>query len=104
MNKGSLQVEAALVPVKCLNRAIKSNAFVRYVRHGSFKAHFRTRSGYGASKAEAHDPPLLYDLEHDPGEKHDVAAAHLDVIERIRAIAARHRRTLEPVPNQLERR
>jgi uncharacterized sulfatase len=37
------------------------------------------------------DPPragALFDLEADPGEQHDVAAAHPDVVERLRALHA----------------
>ena len=48
----------------------------------------------GEEPAEAHDPPLLYDLDQDPGEKYDVAARHPDVIAAIREIAARHARTM----------
>jgi len=71
------------------------------VRHGAFKAHFFTRSEYGADPEVAHDPPLLYDLDQDPGEKYDVAARHPDVIAAIRALASAHARTVQPVENQL---
>jgi arylsulfatase A len=74
------------------------------VRHGSFKAHFFTRSEYGGEPEAAHDPPLLYNLDEDPGEKYDVAARHPDVIAALREIAAAHARTVVPVENQLARR
>ena len=49
-----------------------------------------------------HDPPLLYHLGHDPSEKHNVAARHPDVIARLVKAVEAHRKTLQPVVNQLE--
>jgi arylsulfatase A len=74
------------------------------VRHGSFKAHFITRSEYGGEPPVSHDPPLLYNLDEDPSERFDVAARHPDVVSAIQRIAAEHRRTVEPVESQLEER
>ena len=71
-------------------------------RRGQWKAHFITQAAYGAPKPETHEPPLLFDLEADPGESFNVAADHPDVIAQITAAVARHRATLTPVPNQLE--
>ena len=72
------------------------------VRHGVHKAHFSTRPGYGAKTAAAHDPPLLYDLERDPSEQHNVAGRHPEVLAEIHAVLEAHRETLTPVQNQLE--
>ncbi len=75
------------------------------VRKGLYKAHFVTQDAYGPNrKVERHDPPLLYHLGIDPGEHWNVAAEHPDVISEIRQIADEHRKTVEPVENQLERR
>ncbi len=71
-------------------------------RKGAFKAHFTTRSSYGPEAAEPHDPPLLFDLAHDPGERFNVAAEHPDVLAAIIAEVDRHRATVVPVKNQLE--
>ena len=49
-----------------------------------------------------HDPPLLYNLEEDPSERFDVAVRHPDVVRRIQAAVAAHRKTVEPVENQLD--
>jgi arylsulfatase A len=73
------------------------------VRKGRWKLHFQTRAGYGEAKAVVHDPPLLFDLGVDPGEKWNVAAKHPEVVEDLRMLAAAHRATLQPVENQLER-
>ncbi len=71
------------------------------VRHRKFKAHFITQPAYGGGKAQQHDPPLLYNLGHDPGEKFDVAADHPEVIAEIRRIARAHREEMEPGEPQL---
>ncbi len=71
-------------------------------RVGKWKAHFITQSAYGKDVPEKHDPPALYDLENDPGERFDVAAAHPDAIETIRAAVAKHQAALKPAPTQLE--
>jgi arylsulfatase A-like enzyme len=74
------------------------------LRHGPFKAHFFTKSEYGPDAEVAHDPPLLFNLDEDPGESFDVAARHPEVIAAIRRIAADHVRTLTAVENQLVKR
>lgn len=63
-------------------------------RLGWFKLHFSTQDGYSPSAPEQHDPPWLFDLGRDPGERFDVAAAHPDVVERIPAAARTHRATM----------
>jgi arylsulfatase A-like enzyme len=73
-------------------------------RSGPWKAHFQTQSGYGTEAATAHDPPLLYDLEHDPSEKFDVAQDHPDVIAAIRKLVEEHKGQVVPVESQLDRK
>jgi hypothetical protein len=63
--------------------------------------HFLTQAGYGQAQPESHEPPLLFDLGRDPSEKVNVAAQHADVVEKIRAAVAEHRRTLVPGKPQL---
>jgi arylsulfatase A len=70
-------------------------------RVGPFKAHYVTQSGYEGDAPVAHDPPLLYQLEDDPGERFDVAARHPDVLEQIRKRVEAHKATVVPVPDQL---
>ncbi|MFA5189314.1 MAG: sulfatase [Verrucomicrobiia bacterium] len=72
------------------------------VRKGPFKAHFITRSGYDKEPPAPHDPPLLFDLGCDPGERFDVAKDHPDVLADIAKEVERHRATVTPVPSQLE--
>jgi arylsulfatase A-like enzyme len=60
------------------------------VRKGAYKAHFITQSAYGNFEPEAHDPPLLYDLDEDPGETFNVADQHPDVMKEILELVAEH--------------
>jgi arylsulfatase A-like enzyme len=73
------------------------------VRLGSFKAHFKTQSGYG-DDLEEHNPPLLYNLDLDPGENYNVADAHPDVLQRIGQLRDKHQASVTVVENQLEKR
>ena len=57
-------------------------------RMGPWKAHFLTQTAYGPGELAVHDPPRLYNLEHDPGERFDVAGQHPDVLAQIAARAA----------------
>jgi arylsulfatase A-like enzyme len=88
---------------------VKRDAFLFYrgaqlfaARAGKWKAHYFTQPAYGTPKAEAHDPPLLFDVQADPGEKFNVAAQHPDVLADIAAAVEKHRAALQPAPTQLE--
>ena len=74
------------------------------VRLGAYKAHYITQPAYGAgsNKRTEHDPPLLFDLDHDPSEKYDVAKDHPEVLAEVAALVKRHRENLEAPPSQLE--
>ena len=74
------------------------------VRQGAWKLHLMTQDGYGpgARQAVGHDPPLLYNLEVDPGEQWNVAEKHPGVIDDILQTVERHKATLEPAVSQLE--
>jgi len=76
------------------------------VRKGPWKAHFYTQDAYGrgARKRVRHDPPVLYQLEHDPSEKYNVAAQHPEVIADIMKEVERHKATLKAAPSQLDTR
>ena len=71
-------------------------------RLGRWKAHYLTQAGYFVPQPEPHDPPLLFDLQADPGESFNVAAAHPEVLAELAREIERHRATVIPVPNQLE--
>jgi len=71
-------------------------------RVGEWKAHFKTQAAYGQAGPELHDPPLLFHLGRDPSEKRDVAAAHPDVITRIKKALKSHQADIVPGMPQLE--
>lgn len=72
------------------------------VRQGAWKAHFTTQIGYGG-KPEKHDPPVLYNIEHDSSETTDVAAEHPEIVARLTQLAEEQTKTVEKVPSQLTR-
>ncbi len=72
------------------------------VRKGPWKAHLLTQAGYGQAQPDAHDPPLLFNLEVDPGESFDLTKEHPDVVVDLLKEVAKHRATVTPVKNQLE--
>jgi arylsulfatase A len=75
------------------------------VRSGSFKAHYQTKERYMRQKqARQHTPPLLYQIDHDPSEKHDIAKDNAAQLAEIKKIADAHRETVATVENQLEKR
>lgn len=68
---------------------------LRAVRKGNYKAHFVTSGAYGEGEARTeHDPPLLFDLAEDPGERYNIAAQHPDVVADLIKEAAAHRKTV----------
>jgi hypothetical protein len=70
---------------------------LRAVRKGPYKAHFITSGAYGVGGARVeHAPPLLFNLTEDPGEQHDIAGAHPDVVADILKEAATHRAAVVP--------
>lgn len=73
------------------------------MRKGPWKAHFTTQAGYG-DEPHPQDPPLLYHLEHDPGEKFDKAENHPEVIDEIRALVETHRENLQRGEDRLDDR
>ena len=74
-------------------------------RKGPWKAHFLTEWAYTSeNEYTEHDPPLLYNLDHDPSEKYDVAGQHPEVLAEIQAAVAEHRTSMVARPDQLAAR
>lgn len=70
------------------------------VRKGQYKAHLVTYSGYSPEPPQKHDPPALFNLESDPGERFDVAAEHPNVVDDILQEIARHKKEMVPGKQQ----
>jgi arylsulfatase A len=70
-------------------------------RIGEWKAHFKTRGGYGPGQPVVHEPPLLFHLGRDPGENRNVASEHPSVINDIRTAVESHHSGVTPGVPQL---
>lgn len=71
------------------------------VRQGSWKIHVKTTdpasvSTWGKWPIEQHDPPLLFHVEHDPSEKHNVADKHPEVVQQLLKLMQEHRKNVVP--------
>ena len=64
-------------------------------RLDGYKAHFVTEGRYtlGPPRTE-HNPPLLFNLNVDPGERYNIAAVQPDVLAEVLAAVAQHRSTM----------
>jgi arylsulfatase A len=74
-----------------------SDSELRAVRKGAYKAHFITSGAYGEGEKRAeHNPPLLFNLAEDPGERYNIAAKHPDIVADLVKDTAAHRKTVPP--------
>ena len=72
---------------------------LRAVRKGNFKAHFITSGAYDDGEARiAQSQPLLFNLADDPGEHHNVAAQHPEIVADLQRAADEHRRSMVAGP------
>jgi arylsulfatase A-like enzyme len=68
---------------------------LRAVRKGAYKAHFITSDAYGEGEPRRqHDPPLLFNLAEDPGERRNVAALHPEIVADLLREVEAHRRDM----------
>jgi len=65
------------------------------VRKGAWKLHIKTMDEFGKN-TQLHRPPLLFQVENDPGEHFDVAARHPDVVKDLLREIERHKAELKP--------
>ncbi|WP_051287136.1 sulfatase family protein [Algoriphagus mannitolivorans] len=72
------------------------------VRLGSFKAHFITKGGYGKVEKLYHEVPLLYNVDQDPSERFNIAEAHPEIIEKIKALVKEHESKMVKMPDMLK--
>lgn len=72
------------------------------VRKGKYKAHFSVYGAFGGDGRTDLAQPQLYDLESDPGEQFDIAAAHPEIVAELKELARTQAASIVPVENQLE--
>jgi hypothetical protein len=64
-------------------------------RQGAHKVHFITEGRYGLPPARTeHDPPLLFDLSVDPGERYDISTERPDTVAALVAAAERYQASM----------
>ena len=64
-------------------------------RCGSYKAHFATRCGFCHDPPTWHDPPLLFNVDEDPGENYLLdTTQYQDVLDLINERVAQHNSTM----------
>ncbi len=77
---------------------------LRAVRKGNYKANFITSGAYGEGEPRReHNPPLLFNLSSDPGERHDIALLHPDIVADLIREAEAHRRSVKAGPPLFDR-
>jgi arylsulfatase A-like enzyme len=76
-----------------------AGATLSAVRRGPYKVHFVIPEATAGA-----DEPQLYNLDLDPSEKFDVAAANPRIVAELRALAEEHKKTVVPVKNQIATR
>ena len=74
-------------------------------RQGDYKLHFYQNNPAGyPEKMEEFTVKKLYNLQHDPAEKHDVAERYPEIVKEIEEMVARHQATVTLVASNLEKR
>eukprot|EP00943_MAST-04B_sp_MAST-4B-sp1_P004964 g4964.t1 len=74
------------------------------VRCGEYKLHYVTSNYTASAKGVYHNPPLIYHIEHDPGENFPLDSnsdEYKEAFKKIDEAAEAHRRSVKPVPNQM---
>jgi hypothetical protein len=74
-------------------------------RQGAYKVHFVTEGRYGLPPARTdHDPPLLFDLSVDPGERYDISAEQPATVTALVAAAERYQANMTMAEPLFDRR
>lgn len=74
------------------------------VRRGRWKLHLPGRENGLQPDPGGHLPPLLYDIDRDPGEQHDLAATHRRIVRELTELGARFDREIQAEKGQAVRR
>ena len=78
------------------------------IRYGKYKAHFIIKGAYnyppGSNEKIVLDTPLLFNLDEDPSEKHNIAEKYPEKVEEIKLIAQNHINSFNPPKSLLESR
>ena len=77
------------------------------LRKGPYKAYFREYSGDRRTN-EKHliielETPELYNVDHDPAEKYNIAEKHPEIVKEMKILLTEHEKSIVPVENQLDK-
>ena len=128
-NNASMMLEScikglglSILPIFCCNEKLKSSELIRIfpnyslvpereiyaIRYGEYKAHFIIKGAYnypkGSNKKIVLEEPLLFNLNIDPSEKHNIADKFPEKVEEIKKIAIDHLNSFEPPESVLDYR
>jgi arylsulfatase A-like enzyme len=74
-------------------------------RKGDYKMYFYSNNPQGyPKKMEKLEAPTLFNLQHDPGERYNLAGKHSQVMKEIEEMVQKHQSTVKPVGSNLEKR
>jgi len=79
--------------------------YLQAARCGPYKAHFITRCGFCPDPPVFEDPPLLYDVEQDPGEKYQLNVTtpmYAEILAQIQQAVKLHTANVVPGTPQLD--
>ncbi len=81
------------------------NAEVWAVRKGPWKIHLKTvypaaSKKWGDWPVTEHNPPLLFNVDEDPGEKYNVAEAHPEIVAELAKLIEQHKAATKPGVSQ----
>lgn len=65
------------------------------MRKGDYKLIYATKPTYAPGEKVVYEIPHLYNVAHDPEERHNIAEQHPDIVAALEAITQSHRATLE---------
>jgi arylsulfatase A-like enzyme len=80
-----------------------TRAKLHAVRSGPYKLHVHQREPINYGRDVPLETPELYQLEHDEGERYNIAGEHPDIVERMLESISEHRAGIDPFPDQLIR-
>jgi len=72
------------------------NTDVMAVRKGPWKLHVKTATLTPKLELKVQDPPLLFHLQHDIGERHDLAKKHPEVVADLLKLIEKHKAEVKP--------
>ena len=71
------------------------------IRHKEWKMYIRDPNPWNNDLKQG-DMPVLYNIEHDPSEKYNIAEDNLDIVNKIFTLSEEHVRKIPKVPSKYD--